>query len=870
VTTGVLTIDAAVAEVVARLSSVGGDGPGASGVGVLVVAPGGWGTSSVLVAAASADELAEVTADQLNVFRLTGRRFEQTADGAALRELGIDSDDPVAASGSLLELAATGVLVVHDAHWLDDVTLQALVGAAERLDGSGGRIVVGQRPVSRAVLGALASALTRSGPALRLGPLDEDQTAARLAEVLQTAVDSGLVEAAHDASGGVAYALAAVVAGWQDDGLVVGGRLSHKADDELPAAADPDARWSPSVVERTRPRVDALAPEERAVLEALALGPALDDALLAAAADVEPAQVAEALVGLRSAGLLLEGHDEPVPLVGGAVAGLVADADRRRLDDRLARALLSRGGSPVPAAEHLVAAGSSGPEVAAALVAAAGEAMAESPELAAAWLDRAVALGAGSGALVARARVALVQGDLDEAIRLADPLLAEQDDAVREAAAAVLAAACAGLGRWTRAAGAAAATDSAEGSATASVAVLAGGPRRSAPAPSGPAPASVEIVLGLSVAAEAAADGDAQAAIAASLASADLLERSPGAAVLPETPHVLGAMVALAAGDEPTASLLLRRAEAAGAGGPNAEDRHRLLAAWVALRSGRWAQVRGAIDATSPSPGSRDAVLRHALAAGLARREGDVAGLADAWSAAESDVLSAEPDLLLIEVWTEIAVSAARLEHSELARRPLDALGRVVDSLDRPPLWAVPLEWGRLLVSVAAIDQDGAAEAATALAEIEPVSPVLGGLAPAAQVWSRVLDGEVDLVALEPAVAGLEAAGRSWEASRLAGHAAVRVGDADTARSLLGQARELKGGLPTGEAGASTSSESVLSDREKEAARLVLDGLTHKEIGGQLYISPKTVEHHVAKIRQKLGASTRAEMMAALRNELRS
>ncbi|OWY58701.1 hypothetical protein B7486_78560, partial [cyanobacterium TDX16] len=114
-----------------------------------------------------------------------------------------------------------------------------------------------------------------------------------------------------------------------------------------------------------------------------------------------------------------------------------------------------------------------------------------------------------------------------------------------------------------------------------------------------------------------------------------------------------------------------------------------------------------------------------------------------------------------------------------------------------------------------------------------------------------------------------------WEASRLAGHAAVRVDDPELARTLLGQARELKGGLPTGETSAAPAaggdgqvSESVLSDREKEVARLVLDGLTHKEVGSQLYISPKTVEHHVAKIRQKLGASTRAEMMAALRTEL--
>jgi DNA-binding CsgD family transcriptional regulator len=59
-----------------------------------------------------------------------------------------------------------------------------------------------------------------------------------------------------------------------------------------------------------------------------------------------------------------------------------------------------------------------------------------------------------------------------------------------------------------------------------------------------------------------------------------------------------------------------------------------------------------------------------------------------------------------------------------------------------------------------------------------------------------------------------------------------------------------------------------LSEREVEVARLVLDGRTHKEIGAQLYISPKTVEHHVARIRTKVGATDRAEFVAALRGLL--
>ena len=68
--------------------------------------------------------------------------------------------------------------------------------------------------------------------------------------------------------------------------------------------------------------------------------------------------------------------------------------------------------------------------------------------------------------------------------------------------------------------------------------------------------------------------------------------------------------------------------------------------------------------------------------------------------------------------------------------------------------------------------------------------------------------------------------------------------------------------------GAALRYRGVLSEREQTVAQHVVDGLTHKEIGAQLYISPKTVEHHVAKIRQKLGATTRAEMLAALRTQL--
>jgi DNA-binding CsgD family transcriptional regulator len=60
-------------------------------------------------------------------------------------------------------------------------------------------------------------------------------------------------------------------------------------------------------------------------------------------------------------------------------------------------------------------------------------------------------------------------------------------------------------------------------------------------------------------------------------------------------------------------------------------------------------------------------------------------------------------------------------------------------------------------------------------------------------------------------------------------------------------------------------SDGPLSGREREVAALVLEGLTYKQIGEQLFISAKTVEHHVARMRQRLGSGSRGELFAHLR-----
>lgn len=87
-------------------------------------------------------------------------------------------------------------------------------------------------------------------------------------------------------------------------------------------------------------------------------------------------------------------------------------------------------------------------------------------------------------------------------------------------------------------------------------------------------------------------------------------------------------------------------------------------------------------------------------------------------------------------------------------------------------------------------------------------------------------------------------------------------------RSLLERARDLTAALPASDGDGTCRELGVLSERELTVAPHIVDGLTHGEIGAQPYISPETVEHHVAKIRRKLGASTRAEVLVALPTQL--
>jgi len=148
-----------------------------------------------------------------------------------------------------------------------------------------------------------------------------------------------------------------------------------------------------------------------------------------------------------------------------------------------------------------------------------------------------------------------------------------------------------------------------------------------------------------------------------------------------------------------------------------------------------------------------------------------------------------------------------------------------------------------------ALDEDPAAAAALALEAAERAESVDAPL-PAARC--RTLAG-----------VALAAAGRRDEGVReltraesdLAGLGAARYRD-EAARELrrLGERVSARQRRSTGEG------LDALSGREREIAELVAEGRTNREIGGELFLSEKTVEGHLTRIFSKLGVTSRVEV----------
>lgn len=67
---------------------------------------------------------------------------------------------------------------------------------------------------------------------------------------------------------------------------------------------------------------------------------------------------------------------------------------------------------------------------------------------------------------------------------------------------------------------------------------------------------------------------------------------------------------------------------------------------------------------------------------------------------------------------------------------------------------------------------------------------------------------------------------------------------------------------------AAAAEPAALTEQERRIAELAAAGLTNKEIGRQLYLSPRTVSSHLYRVFPKLGITTRAALRDALAREL--
>jgi DNA-binding CsgD family transcriptional regulator len=98
--------------------------------------------------------------------------------------------------------------------------------------------------------------------------------------------------------------------------------------------------------------------------------------------------------------------------------------------------------------------------------------------------------------------------------------------------------------------------------------------------------------------------------------------------------------------------------------------------------------------------------------------------------------------------------------------------------------------------------------------------------------------------------------------ARLAAWSATRLADL-TAREL--RRMGVRGRRPKRSRGVGPLS--ALSPRELEVAQLIEQRLTNREIAEQLVLSPRTVEHHVEHILDKLGVESRGEVARAIERE---
>ncbi|CAN5608774.1 isoniazid response ATPase/transcriptional regulator IniR [soil metagenome] len=756
-------------------------------------------------------------------------------------------------------------VVVDDAHLLADEELQALTDRAADLSTT--LVVATERHDHRPSLRTLATTIERERPRITLGAWSRAEVSRR---------------AGTDDSETVTNLLAATA------GLpfLVDGVLSADIGTAAPAIAQ-TAFFT--LTDRLR-RLDE---------------PVLDALLIASlSADLGPADVAAALtVGIEDAhaqvdlahatALLDPSHGSHfLATVHRAVAQLLGTVRHHDIESALLRSQAEMSTLSTDLALQLAEHGVRDPQLAELLAAEAGLLRGQPDEAARLYQAAMDAGSATAGAPLADALA--LAGDCTGAAALADTLLSADEPAVRAAAVRIAASVAMHDGNSGQAAELFAwlgqqpdAHPNALVTAAGAVVLTAAGDIEHArdclqAQVAGPPTSTARVARSL-------ADGllltiDQPYAVAVARLGQAIGADLPATEAMPDSAAALVTLAALHSGDPARARSVIGRAARSSTPDPMFAHRHRLLLGWVKMQDGQL-QAAAADAASVPESGlhGRDALWAAALRTGIARRSGDAGGVQKHWYAAMEVLAEYSIDLFSLLPLGEVWVSAARMRQADRLSHTLDQAFALLSALGNPRSWSLPLHWSGVHAAILANSPESMAPHGQALTAAAGHSGFAKALADGGRAWLRVLANQIDVADVSAAAHGLSQVGLTWDATRLAGQAALQTPDPRVSGAMLQVARDLKltsgsqdvpdDGVAQDQTSAAngaarptaTPSRSVLSEREREVAELLLLGMPYRDIGAQLFISAKTVEHHVARIRRRLGAESRSEMLSMLR-----
>ncbi|OZC62588.1 hypothetical protein CH306_04820 [Rhodococcus sp. 15-725-2-2b] len=761
-------------------------------------------------------------------------------------------------AGTIADAPSGSTILVDDAHLLSEQRLDEIAAAATRSDIT---LIVATAP--RSFDSRIEKLIASAGSnRLTLVPLDKVAIAARAAATVRP-ISASLAAAVAKATGGVLAAVDAAL-----------GALGGDRSDPAPLRVVAE-----SIAEQHRRMLIETTDDTRALLLAARFGVTPDPA---SAAQVVPrATDVESIVDMACSSGMLDTTGTLIPSAEAPLIEMIGDgrcrvllssitevATRSRLlDATAARALAERGVVHAGLADYLVQQADSAPvDAAGALYGAAVEAGFDSMMLAA-----------------RRSEVAAATGDLDEAARFADAILdgaagcdaTDLRTAVRVSASIAAqrgmssrsAQLFAWLGEdrlgpdavWAALSAAAAGDRSAADRSMAAVSAL---------APTSSTASGSLLVTGVIGSIDsrnaAASSASANALMRAMTLTGNASDRS----CTPDTAAAVSALHAVHCGDLPRVDSIVTRALGEHRPGSEAHTRLSLVGAWASMLRGETADAGAAIEALRiPVSHVRNQLFLHAIRVGLARRSGDSGSLITAWTQAQSVIAEYSTDLFALLPLGELLLAATRLGQVDRVEHLVSQATDLLAALGDPPVWASALHWYQVQAAIVAQTPDALVPHAKALAAAAPTHPYSAALAAAGRAWLGVLQGRPDATEVETSARTLTAFGLPWDGARLASEAALTVTDTATATSLLHIARSLRQPSSTGRDNPRSTPQPTgsLSEREAEVAELLVLGVTYREVGSRLYISPKTVEHHVARIRRRLGAQSRSELISMLR-----